>query len=1308
MDQETTIAPATNAEPEGDVGIKEFLEGWNPKKGVVAIETFYNKSHVDVVVHDPETGEKKVEKHSFRPFCYIKDFRTAGVSLYGGSKEARMKAMSKHGIEIKPLRTHDNNGATNDRLDSGYKFLVSTNSEKGYQAISNFFREGGVDMYGKRQKKALFRPANPGTPNPSDLYTLMEERQEASFLYNNVLKRFEIHINDNNVSRYVDNHDDDVSFIRVKTESDELEEGVDYTITYNEDHNKFVLAFTPEVPPLSAEELAKTLKTGVTAEKSRAVLAEYETQYGTETLAGWYPFLSHNMSDKFDMGSLVVCENESELIAIRREDKQWLKKDDTRYKSIQRAWAKYETHKQRLAQEIEKAKAKLIVVKSVRDYKKLQVSYRESYSDLFFTLKREEQFMIQSGIRLFKGYENYSEVHKFIFDIETTGLYADKGDRIFMIGCKDNRGLEELLAIRPGKDIEDEERRLIAQLFHLFRKLKPAIIYGYNSENFDFDFILKRARILGMIVPKFDRDGKAIESTEILGVPTTLIDGIHWKRREGATVKYGGESEEYTQTLMHGYTVLDIIHAVRRTQAINSDLKEAGLKYVCKFEGIAKENRVYIPGNKIYPIWAENKWFAVHPTGTGYKQLETIYQDGFTKNEKGPTDYEWKGVHRDNIYCYGDETRFVQGSELVKQYLIDDLWETEQVDGRYNEDRFLVGKLLPTFFSRTCTMGGAAVWNLIMTAWSYEKGLAIPSRLKPQTFTGGLSRTFTLGKFKNVFKFDFSGLYPSLQLEHNIFPKHDVTGVLKRLLLYFKTTRDVFKALANDESLPENERKVYKAKQLPLKILNNSNFGANGSTFFNWSDFTCAERITCLGRLYLRNMIQFFMVYGCKPTVCDTDGINMEVPEMVMIDINGNPLREAVSIETYSYTNKKGKTKTGADALVEKYNEEILNSPYMKLDNDGMWPTAINISRKNYANMEADGKIKYVGNTLKDKTMPEYVKEFVDKSVRLLLEDKGDEFIKYYYKYLTDIYTMQIPLKKIANKAKVKQRPEEYAAAIASTTGKKKSKQAHMELIIQDNLSVNLGDVVYYVSTGIRKSHGYSKVDKQGKVMAMLVTAAEMEADPEKKGNYNVAKYVDVFNNKVESLLVAFKPEVRYTLLKEDPTKQEVYSHDEMQLIQLKNPEPKDDIDTFFVLEPSEVAFWNRTGLNPKEILQDFTTSTPYYGYEYVEKLEKVRERLKEKNVHVYSQHDYYTNGSLVLTFTDSAHITNTEDGETESVPQELVKFFHMDTLPTTNEDYQRVESLKYRYGQHTDIRAGRDYTLCVVENGYLNTLKKL
>jgi hypothetical protein len=90
----------------------------------------------------------------------------------------------------------------------------------------------------------------------------------------------------------------------------------------------------------------------------------------------------------------------------------------------------------------------------------------------------------------------------------------------------------------------------------------------------------------------------------------------------------------------------------------------------------------------------------------------------------------------------------------------------------------------------------------------------------------------------------------------------------------------------------------------------------------------------------------------------------------------------------------------------------------MALDTDGVWPSCINLARKNYAVMDAKGKIKLTGNSIKSKKLPIYIEEFLDKGIKMLLKGDGKEFVEYYYEYLQTIYDKKIPLSKIAQRAK--------------------------------------------------------------------------------------------------------------------------------------------------------------------------------------------------------------------------------------------------------------------------------------------------
>src|SRR5690606_25525588 len=92
--------------------------------------------------------------------------------------------------------------------------------------------------------------------------------------------------------------------------------------------------------------------------------------------------------------------------------------------------------------------------------------YSEQHRHLFMTITPVEQFMIQTGKRLFKGFEDYNQIHKFQFDLETEGL-DPKTQGIFQIGMRDNRGFEEIIEVEGETDSErrESERQAIKNFF---------------------------------------------------------------------------------------------------------------------------------------------------------------------------------------------------------------------------------------------------------------------------------------------------------------------------------------------------------------------------------------------------------------------------------------------------------------------------------------------------------------------------------------------------------------------------------------------------------------------------------------------------------------------------------------------------------------------------------------------------------------------------------------------------------------------------------------------------------------------------
>ncbi len=489
-----------------------------------------------------------------------------------------------------------------------------------------------------------------------------------------------------------------------------------------------------------------------------------------------------------------------------------------------------------------------------------------------------------------------------------------------------------------------------------------------------------------------------------------------------------------------------------------------------------------------------------------------------------------------------------------------------------------------------------------MLAWSYKNNLAIPAKQGKTDFVGGLSRLLKVGYSKNVLKLDFSSLYPSIQLVHDVFPDCDVTGAMKGMLKYFRDTRIKYKQLA--EEFYETDKKKsesYSNKQLPIKIFINSMFGAlSAPQVFAWGDMYMGEQITCTGRQYLRQMIKFFMTKGYVPLVMDTDGVNFSSPD----DANE---REYVG-RGLNWKVKKGKVYKGPEADVAEYNDIFMRGE-MALDTDGVWPSCINLARKNYAVMDAKGKIKLTGNSIKSKKLPLYIEEFLDKGIKMLLHGQGKEFIEYYYEYLTKIYEKKIPLSKIAQRAKVKLTIDDYIKRLTTKTkaGNSMSRMAHMELAIQNNLTVNLGDVIMYVNNGTKASQGdvqkmtakqikdtnainlhnnpKSKPITEGvMVNCYMLDKDILDKDPDLTGDYNVPRAITTFNKRIEPLLVVFKDEVRNGLIVSEPHERGIFTTSQCELI---NGHPlgegdQDDLqkDVLDVTE-QELNYWERRGLKP-------------------------------------------------------------------------------------------------------------------------------
>lgn len=429
--------------------------------------------------------------------------------------------------------------------------------------------------------------------------------------------------------------------------------------------------------------------------------------------------------------------------------------------------------------------------------------------------------------------------------------------------------------------------------------------------------------------------------------------------------------------------------------------------------------------------------------------------------------------------------------------------------------------------------------------------------------------------------------------------------------------------------------------------------------------------------------------------ITNTDGFNFQKPKKFRYT-EDNPyigLGKGRNVE-------KGKKYIGVDADVAEFEDTFLNEAYnggiLKngLGVDEYCDACIQFSRKNYADLMPDGSIKLVGNSIKSKKIPKYIEKFLDVGIRLLLENKGKEFLSAYYDYIEKIYNLQIPLKEIATVGKIKTSISEYIKGCGQLTaaGTKKSRQAWYELAIKHNLNVNMGDSIYYINTGKKK--GNSDVKRITDYFAVIdnveenitkqlereYTKAKKES-PDKMKNpdgkwikkydfgkskygvsfreedrlvfncvllpndivededehycddtfeYNVEKYIDMFNKKVKPLLVCFSREMRSKLnekgkevsniLINNPKDRKEFTEEECELVagQPYNVTDQDTYEQLMTMEDKEIKFWTSVGKIPpyvEEIGMDWEKiKADYLERQKALEKEEVQEELEMYN----------------------------------------------------------------------------------------------
>lgn len=366
----------------------------------------------------------------------------------------------------------------------------------------------------------------------------------------------------------------------------------------------------------------------------------------------------------------------------------------------------------------------------------------------------------------------------------------------------------------------------------------------------------------------------------------------------------------------------------------------------------------------------------------------------------------------------------------------------------------------------------------------------------------------------------------------------------------------------------------------------------------------------------------------------NTDGFNFSMPPKEVLDTRvyvGKALNRNTEV---------GKEYYGVEADVAEFNDLFMRSK-MGLGIDEYADATINFSRKNYADLLSGNEIKYVGNTIKSKKMPVYIEKFLESGIKLLLNNKGKEFLDSYYDYIEKIYNYEIPLREIASKGKIKQSIADYKKDCHTITkaGRPKNRQVWYELCIQDEIEPNIGDTVYYINTGNgKKKTTYKDVEKKkikGKEGAedsfeIVINCVRLDNKIVEAENdtfctddleYNVPKYIEQFNKRITPLLVCFSPEIREKVLIKTPDKRQYFTENDAKLDfgHPKKIEDQDNYEQILIMEDKEIKYWISVNEIPP-FIDEIGMKWDEIVLDYNNRMERLKEEAIKTEVNQYNE----------------------------------------------------------------------------------------
>jgi len=320
-------------------------------------------------------------------------------------------------------------------------------------------------------------------------------------------------------------------------------------------------------------------------------------------------------------------------------------------------------------------------------------------------------------------------------------------------------------------------------------------------------------------------------------------------------------------------------------------------------------------------------------------------------------------------------------------------------------------------------MGRGRQADFYLLGEAHERGILAPDRNAHQTSTdyeGGVVLEPPAGIHENVVYLDFSSMYPTIMMEHNVSPETYVEpgedpgvevyeapevghrfrkqpdGFFKRLLQELIDRRNEIKA-QRDRASDDDKIRSLNVEEQAVKVLTNAFYGYMGWNGARWQSMPCAEATTAWGRHFIQRSVDMAEEMGLEVLYGDTDSVMVEETDDV-------------------------------DALVDRVNEELPIELEVEAVFDVLFFTG---AKKRYAGRTREGETLVRGLEVRRGDWCEYAKDVQQTVIDTLLESQDpDEATRLAREAIEDLRDGNVPVEALTIHKTLTKDPDYYASKI--------------------------------------------------------------------------------------------------------------------------------------------------------------------------------------------------------------------------------------------------------------------------------------